>query len=72
MVLEITVEQSDTGIQKKIKHLMQNLLPKIFTAILYKQRLLLKHRAADINVLVTEVITKLSPQPNIGRDTSVI
>lgn len=64
MVLEITVEQSDTGIQKKIKHLMQNLLPKIFTAILYKQRLLLKHRAADINVLVTEVITKLSPQPN--------
>lgn len=64
MVLEITVEQSDTGIQKKIKHLMQNLLPKNFTAILYKQRLLLKHRAADINVLVTEVITKLSPQPN--------
>lgn len=41
MVLEITVEQSDTGIQKKIKHLMQNLLPKIFTAILYKRRLLL-------------------------------
>lgn len=72
MVLEITVEQSDTSIQKKIKHLMQNLLPKIFTVISYKWRLLLKHRATDTNVLVKEVITKLSPQPDIGRGISVI
>lgn len=63
MVLEITVEQSDTGIQKKIKHLMQNLLPKIFTAILYKRRLLLKHRATDINVLVTEVLQNYLRSP---------